>query len=368
LDKEERYTEPDFNAFYDLLALLPIEKNLRTTENYFNVLRQDLTYIALSEHIYIKNLENSENALPSEILQKEHSRAMFSYVAYLPTQNEWLPINAESHTFLNLNELIPGLALGVQGMKIGELREIHIHPNESYGFIADYETSVPLKFLIRLECIDINSSPLFLRPKPVALKRALLLTQNEIDTLNTMTKELSYHTGKKFWNFYKTVISYSGNDIIDQLKIVWNTPKQNIDERSIYHATLAVYAKQYQREKDRAQMAFKNRGSAVPLKENLLYIQQEKQGHGRTSWPKSIALTYKDFDGNILKKSLIESLTLEELERLCQGLQIGLRNCTVGDKGTFLIHPDLTDQGLFRNKLAHKSLLVEFEVHDIQKK
>lgn len=366
LNKDDRYENPDWDIFYDLLAIAPIEKNIRSTEDYFQVLRKNPTYIQLNEDVYIKNLGINENDEPLEILEKEHSKGTFSYVAYLPKKSEWLPVKTDSQIVLNLNEVIPGLALGVQGMKTGEVREIHVHPNASYGFLADYETSEPLKFIVRLESVDMNSPPLILRPKPVTLNRPLFLTQEETDKLNKMTKALSYHTGKKFWNFYKTVLHSSGQNIIDQLKIVWNKPDHSSDKESLDYANVAVYTMEYQQEKERARIAFKNRDSVVSLKNNLLYIQREKQGNGTTAWPKSISLTYKDVDGNVLKKSNFESLTLKELGRLCQGLQIGLKNCAVGDKGTILIDPDLTDQGLFRNKLFHKFLLVEFVVKDPQ--
>jgi len=249
-------------------------------------------------------------------------------------------------------------------MKIGELREVHIHPDASYGFLADPEISGPLKFVIRLEGIDLESHPLNLKPNPLALDLTRIGSQEEINTLHTINKALSYHLGKSFWNFYKTVLSSSSQELIEQLKIVWNNPEQRIADQSLDRATLTVYKKQYQMEKDRMIAVIKSNPSAIQLIENLLYIQLEKKGVGSDSWPKSLSLTYKDMNGNILKQSRFESMAADEMERLCLGLKIGLKKCSAGDKGILSIDPDLTDQGLFRNNLSHRALFVEFEVRD----
>ena len=365
LGKPERCPEPDLDLFYDLLVLLQLQKSLRANETYFKALKQNLDFIEVSEQIYIRNLETNSNGHPIDTLQKKHSKAMFSYAAYLPTQNEILPVKAESHVTINLNEVIQGVALGVQGMKTGELREIHLHPDAAYGFLGDFQTSEPLKFLVRLESIEKESPQLIFTPKPVALNRSLILSLEEIDTLNKMTRDISYHSGKSFWDFYKTASTSSSKDLIDQLKIVWNEPEQEIVDESLDYATVKIYEKRHKQEKERAHLVFKNNHAAVPLKKDLLYVQYEKHGKGSASWPKSISLIFKNLDGDVLRKVHFESLTLKELGCLSQGLQIGLKNSIEGDKGTFFIDPDLTDQGLFRNKFAHQALVVEFAVQGV---
>jgi hypothetical protein len=362
--KEDRYPQTDLNLFYDLLAFSNIQKGLRLTEQHFTGLRKDSSFNELNELVFVKKLEENLSTSSFHVLQKVNSIATFSYVAYLPLQSNELPIKIGSHSTLNLNEVIPGLAVGVQGMKIGELREVHIHPDASYGFLADPEISGPLKFVIRLEGIDLESHPLNLKPNPLALDLTRIGSQEEINTLHTINKALSYHLGKSFWNFYKTVLSSSSQELIEQLKIVWNNPEQRIADQSLDRATLTVYKKQYQMEKDRMIAVIKSNPSAIQLIENLLYIQLEKKGVGSDSWPKSLSLTYKDMNGNILKQSRFESMAADEMERLCLGLKIGLKKCSAGDKGILSIDPDLTDQGLFRNNLSHRALFVEFEVRD----
>lgn len=358
LGQTDRYIEPDFDKFYELWTLKQLENNVRATESYFSSLRQDPLFNEISEGVYIKNLQTL-NAQSLESLQEKHSKVIVSYAVYLPLQDKELPIKAASHMTLNLNEVIPGLALGLQGMKPGELREIHLSPEAAYGFIADFQTAEPLKFHVRLENIE-DSPPLVLNRQPVSLNRPLTLSTEEDDTLIHLRKAHSYHLSKTFWKFYKKTSSFTGDHLIEQLNAAWKNPGP-VDS-SLDFATLAVGTTWHQEEKNRLKQAFKKSSNAVELVKDLLYIGYEKQGEGSSVWPKSISLIIKDMDGKILKTSSYDALTQNECMRLCKGLQEGLKSSRKGDKGILLIDPDLTDQGLFRNKLFHQAQLVEFEV------
>lgn len=358
LGRTDRYSEPDIDQFYELLTLKQLEKNMQATESYFNALRQDSTFREISNGVYIKNF-HALNEQPIDGLQKNLSKVILSYTAYLPLQDELLAVKAASHMTLNLNEAIQGVALGLQGMKPGELREIHLSPEAAYGFIADLQTSGPLKFLVRLESIE-DSPPLVLNRQPVSLNRPLMLSVEEVDTLNQLRKALSYQLGKTFWAFYQKAASFSGDRLIEQLNAAWNKPG-HVDS-SLDFATLAIYAERHQEEKNRVKLAVENSSKAIELVKDLLYVEYEKQGDESASWPKSISLVIKDMAGKILKTSSFDQLTQNECARFCKGLQEGLKNSKKRDKGTLLIDPDLADQGLFRNKLFHLALRVEFEV------
>lgn len=57
---------------------------------------------------------------------------------------------------INLKNTIPGFAQGIQGMKIGETREIFIHPNLAYGFKTTLDKCIHLRAVVTLLDIDKN--------------------------------------------------------------------------------------------------------------------------------------------------------------------------------------------------------------------
>lgn len=360
LGRTDRYPEPYYDQLYERLVIQQIEKNVCATKSYFDAIKQNSVFSEVSKGIFIKNLSIS-NQHVVESLQKNRSQVTVSYAVYLPLENEIFPMKTESHKTLNLNEAIQGFALGLQGMKPGELREIHVSPQAAYGFVADFKTSGPLKFLVRLESIEDSSPLLFNRRRPIKLKRPLTLSKDEIETLNYSRKALSYHWGKTFWKFYKASSSFSVDRLIEQLNVAWNNP--GAVDNSLDWETLAVYAKQHEGEKNRVKLALKNRPDVIELIKDLLYVEYERRGDGSADWPKPISLIIKDMDGKTLKTSSYDKLTQNECALFCKGLHEGLKNSKRGDKGTFWIDPDLTDQGLFRNNLSHQALIVEFEVH-----
>ncbi|MCC5831944.1 MAG: FKBP-type peptidyl-prolyl cis-trans isomerase [Chlamydiales bacterium] len=67
-------------------------------------------------------------------------------------------ITHKSNLIVNLKNTIPGFALGVKGMKIGETREIFIHPSIGYGFDTSIDKCITLRAVVTLQNIHDNQS------------------------------------------------------------------------------------------------------------------------------------------------------------------------------------------------------------------
>ncbi len=59
-------------------------------------------------------------------------------------------LNYQSNKLVNLKNTIPGFAHGVKGMKVGETREIFIHPSLGYGFETSLDKCTSLRAVVTL--------------------------------------------------------------------------------------------------------------------------------------------------------------------------------------------------------------------------
>ncbi len=101
---------------------------------------------------------------------------------------------------LNLVEIIPGLALGMQNMKIGEIREIFIHPSLAYGIYTTMDKGIYLHAFVQLLAFENGESP-FTQASAGELPIEISPTIEE-DYLK-QTYEVAYNTGYEAWSHYK---------------------------------------------------------------------------------------------------------------------------------------------------------------------
>ncbi len=62
----------------------------------------------------------------------------------------------KSNQIVNLKNTIPGFSLGIKGMKVGETREIFIHPSLGYGFDTSLDKCIALRAVVTLQDICDN--------------------------------------------------------------------------------------------------------------------------------------------------------------------------------------------------------------------
>lgn len=136
---------------------------LSITQSYFDALSKDSHLrVLVPNQLYYQTIVKSQG---KELKNIDRIR-----LSYLISDLEHHILFANHDTWLNLSQTISGFAHGLQGMHVGEKREIFIHPALAYGILTtlppgmglivnvelldvDEETSTPLP---ALEAVDLN--------------------------------------------------------------------------------------------------------------------------------------------------------------------------------------------------------------------
>ncbi len=132
--------------------LLEGKANLEKANSIFHSLDQVRDYESVTPgKLYYKILKNGKGkvACSGPLVSLEYS--IFSPLGHCLDHQI---------TVLNLNNTIPGFAYGIKGMKVGETRELHIHPSWAYGFETSLEKCIHLKAIVTLLDIHDNESPI----------------------------------------------------------------------------------------------------------------------------------------------------------------------------------------------------------------
>lgn len=104
---------------------------------------------------------------------------------------------------IDISETLPAFALAIQGMKIGEKREIYIHPDYAYGLYTPLEKGIYLKCQVKLldsPQIPFKPAPsMNIEPLDFPKERAFVEQNKE----KMSDKIYSYDLGYKLWSHYK---------------------------------------------------------------------------------------------------------------------------------------------------------------------
>lgn len=99
-----------------------------------------------------------------------------------------------------LSELIPGMAYGMLGMRLHELREIYIHPEFAYGVFSDFGNGKALSIQVELAECEATDTAFYPCLLPVDLIK--LHYPNETNIISLQEDYISF-CGKAAWSFYK---------------------------------------------------------------------------------------------------------------------------------------------------------------------
>ncbi len=131
-----------------LTGLKKALQNLSEAQAYFEVLSTN----TLMQEVVKKQLYFSIPSPGSGQTLQEESRVRIGYVIEDQKGNI---LFANHDTWLDLSQTIPGFAHGIKGMRIGEQRQIYIHPALAYGSLT---TLPPCSGLIaKVVLIDIDA-------------------------------------------------------------------------------------------------------------------------------------------------------------------------------------------------------------------
>ncbi len=127
------------------------KENLKRSDDLFQSLGNDKSFqCVIPQKLYYKSLKNGHG-------KTECNRPLVSlnYSIFSPCGH---CLANQDKVFLNLKNTIPGFAHGIKGMKIGEIREIFIHPGLAYGFDTSLEKCMYLRAIVTLLDIHENNS------------------------------------------------------------------------------------------------------------------------------------------------------------------------------------------------------------------
>jgi hypothetical protein len=126
------------------------KENLQKSDDVFTSLDNDKSFqCVVPQKVYYKTLKNGYGNI-----ECNGPCVLLSYSIISPLGH---CLANHDNVFLNLKNTIPGFAHGIKGMKIGETREIFIHPSLAYGFDTSLEKCIHLKAIVTLLDIQNNN-------------------------------------------------------------------------------------------------------------------------------------------------------------------------------------------------------------------
>lgn len=136
------------DACVETLVKLQEEKNLEEAVAFLNANRKRENVISLEE-----------GKLQYEILKNGEGQKVQSYnspLVRLKKERDSLEFDSKDEV-LALDEAIPGLKLGIIGMKEGEVRKLYIHPDLAFGKLQYIEPQ-NLLLILEVEIIKADAS------------------------------------------------------------------------------------------------------------------------------------------------------------------------------------------------------------------
>lgn len=136
------------DACVETLVKLQEEKSLEEAVAFLNANRKRECVISLEE-----------GKLQYEVLKKGEGQKVQSYnspLVRLKKERDSLEVDSKDEV-LALDEAIPGLKLGIIGMKEGEVRKLYIHPDLAFGKLKHIELQNSL-LIFEVEIIKADAS------------------------------------------------------------------------------------------------------------------------------------------------------------------------------------------------------------------
>ena len=203
-------------------AISKIRSNLLASDAYFLKLKEDENEIGLIPlKLYYKIIkEGSDVGASQDSVLNDQTKVTLHYTIKSPDDeilsDTWaagIPIQ------LNLLDTIPGFSLGMQGMKIGETREILIHPSLGYGIYTTLDKGIYLRATVQLLGIEEDDTI-----EKIPELTVLDFTNDigpDIDVeLSALTKKVGYARGYKIWQHYKKSNAYNLTSVLKEIALI----------------------------------------------------------------------------------------------------------------------------------------------------
>lgn len=189
---------------------------------------------------FMRQLINTHEVIPKEINYRsivEKSGKMLEYSAsevkihYAITTIQGKILQAENDRVIRMSDLIPGFQLGMRGMKIGETRDIYIHPRWGYGEKDDQDPNLGL--MVRVTLLESWEKGSVVEPSPIQLKCSEFSLEEIQKESSSIREKMLTIFGQKTWFRYKSLCPMiSLNEVILALKSATEEQCTNIKDQS----------------------------------------------------------------------------------------------------------------------------------------
>lgn len=189
---------------YKWAHLLQARNNLEEAETFIRRLIN--VQAVIPEQIYYRSIVEGSGT----VLEPRTSEVKIHYTI---TSIEGKVLQAENDRVIQISDLIPGFQLGMREMKIGEVRDIYIHPRWGYGEEDHQDPNLGL--IVRVKLLETCEQGSISEPIPLQLKS----TEYPIDEIKkeyvSRGNELLNLFGQKTWARYRLLKSIiSLDDVI----------------------------------------------------------------------------------------------------------------------------------------------------------
>ncbi len=181
--------------------------NLEVTDSYFSKLSQkDNLNVILPNRIYSqtkqpgsgKKLNSGGRVRMGYVIEDLHENILF----------------ANCDIWLELSQVIPGLAHGIQGMQVGEKRTLYIHPEYAYGALTTLPPCSGL--IIKTHLIDIEEENKTLTELK-ALDVAWIKDSNFITEIESSLKQKPKYLGFMYRTLFDQIQELDQSEVLAKL-------------------------------------------------------------------------------------------------------------------------------------------------------
>lgn len=208
--KKINYQERE--EYEKLGAYLKIKENLANTNEYFKSLSQDPSvHCLIPSKLYYSIIQNG-----SGLTFNNENRVLTHFLIKTPDDqilaDTWMRDDPKK---LNLSETIPGFAYGLNGMKIGEIRKIFIHPSLAYGLYTTLDKGIYLTAWVQLLSFT-NDKEVDPFPELKSLDLTVEISPTIESDFLELKKEIAYNQGYHIWQHYKKSHLYTLSQILEK--------------------------------------------------------------------------------------------------------------------------------------------------------
>jgi FKBP-type peptidyl-prolyl cis-trans isomerase len=239
--------KPEIKAYAEYAMQIDVDplikKQLNESMQYLRKkqAREDVTPI-INDRIYYKIIKSGiyEGIKNSKTNKVKFNFSIKDINENILTGNYSLsgPIQCE------LSELIPGMAHGMIGMRLNEVREIYIHPEFAYGVFSNFGNGKAISVTVELVECESTDKTFYPVLTCVDLSRDLKNYPNEIDMTSLQKENMSF-CGKASWSFYKNNLPQLHlNDVLIYLKSEKNGSFESLadcDKEILYKLYWLIY-------------------------------------------------------------------------------------------------------------------------------